>query len=256
MVKALVNWEDPTTASIEPVQDLVSNNFCLKPLVISERYKFWSAEQKMGESLKEFALRIQKISKFCMFENFLDQALCDKFILGLNDQDRNIRPSLLSETNLDFKRSIDIAVRIQSANSDSTSMAKQDHSKIFWVMTKKKQTKTFRQCYYCGEEAHLRRDFPERIRNVRLGILKAMSLRLAEIRINGHEIVMEIDTGSPILIINSRNFYLLGSHYEPTDANFVSFSGHLIKPIGVSEVQDACLFVLMGQTFLEEIGLL
>ncbi|KAF0988302.1 hypothetical protein HZS_5308 [Henneguya salminicola] len=57
MVKALLNGEDPTTASLQTVQDLVSNHFCPKPVVISERYKFWSAYQKMGESIKDFALR-------------------------------------------------------------------------------------------------------------------------------------------------------------------------------------------------------
>ncbi|KAF0987507.1 hypothetical protein HZS_7262 [Henneguya salminicola] len=162
LAKALLNGEDPTTANIKTVQDLVSNHFCPKPLVISERYKFLSTEQQMGESIKDFALRIQKISEFCMLEDFLDQTLRDEIILGFNDPDRNIRPSLLSETNLDFKRSIDIALRIQSTNSHSTRVAKQDHSEIFGVMTKEKQTQTIRQCYCCGEEAHLRRDCPRR----------------------------------------------------------------------------------------------
>ncbi|KAF0987317.1 hypothetical protein HZS_7168 [Henneguya salminicola] len=72
MVKALLNVEDPTTASIETVQYRLSNHFYPKPLVISESYRFESAEQKMGESIKDFALRIQTRSKFCMLENFLD----------------------------------------------------------------------------------------------------------------------------------------------------------------------------------------
>ncbi|KAF0987382.1 hypothetical protein HZS_3566 [Henneguya salminicola] len=31
MVKALLNGEHPTTESIKPIQDLVSNHFCPKP---------------------------------------------------------------------------------------------------------------------------------------------------------------------------------------------------------------------------------
>ncbi|KAF0991058.1 hypothetical protein HZS_1734 [Henneguya salminicola] len=59
-------------------------------------------------------------------------------------------PSLLSKTNLDFKRSVDITVRLQSPNSDSTRMAKQDNREIFWVRTKEKQTQTITRCYCCG----------------------------------------------------------------------------------------------------------
>ncbi|KAF0989146.1 hypothetical protein HZS_6875 [Henneguya salminicola] len=92
MIKALLNGEYPTTVSIKTVQGLVSNHFCPKPLVISERYKFWSAEQYMGVSIKEFALKIQRIREFGVFEDFLDQALRDKFILGFKDSDLKLGP--------------------------------------------------------------------------------------------------------------------------------------------------------------------
>ncbi|KAF0986387.1 hypothetical protein HZS_227 [Henneguya salminicola] len=64
MAKALLNDKDQTTVSINIVQDLVSYHFCLEPLVMSERYNFLSAERQIGESIKDFALRIQKINEF------------------------------------------------------------------------------------------------------------------------------------------------------------------------------------------------
>ncbi|KAF0988304.1 hypothetical protein HZS_5310, partial [Henneguya salminicola] len=216
-----------------------------------------------------------------MLEDFLDQALRDKFILMFKDPGRNITPSLLPETNLDFKRAVDIVVRIQPANSDSTRRAKQDHSEIFRVMTKEKTTQPLDDATVVRKKHVYDETVLEKMRKVRFVILKAMSLRLAEpirhlsdarlkylspfltgILVSGHEIITKIDTGFPISIISSRDFNLLGRHYEPTDANLVSFSGHPIKPIGGSDVQvakghktfkDTCLFVITGQTFLEGI---
>ncbi|KAF0987318.1 hypothetical protein HZS_7169 [Henneguya salminicola] len=71
---------------------------------------------------------------------------------------------------------------------------------------------------------------PERMRNVRFVILKAISLRFAEVR-NRY--------GFPYFVFSSRDFNLLGSHYELTDTNFVSFGGYPNKPIGVSDAQVA-----------------
>ncbi|KAF0988375.1 hypothetical protein HZS_3919 [Henneguya salminicola] len=153
MAKALLNGEDPTTASIKILQNLMSNHFWPNPFFISERYKFWSAEQKMGESIKDFALRIQKIREFCMLEDFLDRPLREKLIFGFKDPDRNIRPSFLFGTNIDFKRLVDVGVRIQSANPDTTRMAKQYHREIFRVMAKEKQSPTIRRCYFCGDRS-------------------------------------------------------------------------------------------------------
>ncbi|KAF0991487.1 hypothetical protein HZS_3604 [Henneguya salminicola] len=108
---------------------------------------------------------------------------------------------------------------------------------------------------FCGAEAHLRRDCP--IGNVKCSfldikgyVLKYSSNKknyyirrlsdaclnyhspvLTRIPVNENEILIEIDTSPSISIISSRDLNLLGSHYEPADAYFVSFSGLPIKPI-------------------------
>ncbi|KAF0988139.1 hypothetical protein HZS_2677 [Henneguya salminicola] len=93
--------------------------FSPKPLILSERYQFWTTSQMEQETISEYSLRIQKMSEFCNFQEFLDQALRDQFLIGFRDVQNNIRALLLAETDLSFKRTVEVAQRIQSSSAEA-----------------------------------------------------------------------------------------------------------------------------------------
>ncbi|KAF0987611.1 hypothetical protein HZS_3423, partial [Henneguya salminicola] len=77
ILKTLVNGQNPGNLPFKMVKSLLDDHFSPQPLVISERYKFMNLSQEEGESLRDFALRLQKHSEKCDFGSFLDDALRD-----------------------------------------------------------------------------------------------------------------------------------------------------------------------------------
>ncbi|KAF0990972.1 hypothetical protein HZS_355 [Henneguya salminicola] len=96
-LKAQLKGVDPCEIEICQAKELLSAHFSPKPLILSERYKFWATSQMEQETISEYSLRIQKMSEFCDFQEFFDQALRDQFIMGFRDVQINIRALLLAE---------------------------------------------------------------------------------------------------------------------------------------------------------------
>ncbi|KAF0985550.1 hypothetical protein HZS_1415, partial [Henneguya salminicola] len=66
--------------------------------IISGRHLRWNKKQSVS---------ILFMSEFCDFQEFIDQALRDQFIIGFRDAKNNIRAFLLAETDLSFKRTVE-----------------------------------------------------------------------------------------------------------------------------------------------------
>lgn len=61
----------------------MQNHF--KPLAsgFAERYKFYNASKNSEESVNEWAVRVRSLAINCEFGGFLDIAIRDKFVMGL-----------------------------------------------------------------------------------------------------------------------------------------------------------------------------
>ena len=62
--------------------------------VVHERFIFWNASQKPGESADEYVLRLRKLADSCEFETQKDSMIRDHIVCGTNDksaQDRLLR---------------------------------------------------------------------------------------------------------------------------------------------------------------------
>ncbi|KAF2888052.1 hypothetical protein ILUMI_18121 [Ignelater luminosus] len=94
--------------------EVLSNQYCLKKLVIDEKYKFYGAQQDPIEDVKSFAVKLKKLSKF------LKDALRDKFVCGLRSE--NIKRKLLTEENVSSDRAFKIAVSMQLAEGKVRAM--------------------------------------------------------------------------------------------------------------------------------------
>ncbi|KAF0985509.1 hypothetical protein HZS_2678, partial [Henneguya salminicola] len=100
------------------------------------------------------------MSEFCDFQEFLDQALRDQFIMGFRDVQNNIRALLLAETGLSFKRIMEVAQRISSSSVEAKliALAKPE---IFRMALHSKSKPDSLVCYGRGENDHYRRDCPK-----------------------------------------------------------------------------------------------
>ena len=64
------------------------------PITIAERYKFYERNQNADETLSEYISAVRKLTELCEFSAFLNEALRDKFVCGMQKQ--NIRKRMLA----------------------------------------------------------------------------------------------------------------------------------------------------------------
>lgn len=67
--------------------------------------------------MNEYLLRLKKLAKFCKFKNVLEENLRDQFIYGLNNE--RLRQRILSEREVTFKRTIELASAMEAAERES-----------------------------------------------------------------------------------------------------------------------------------------
>lgn len=124
---------------------ILLTKFDEKKCVIAERYKFYNRKQQSGETIKDFIAAIKSLSISCLFKSFLDEALRDKLVCGLNNEAMTRR--LLSEDeSLTFEKACEIVDNMEAViksskilNVNQTSEVNQiQKSKLSWEKTQKK----------------------------------------------------------------------------------------------------------------------
>jgi len=88
-----------------------------KPLVIAERYRFYKRCQTASESVTEFLAELRHLSIRCDFGEFLEQALRDRFVVGIRSESAQKR--LLAIANLTLTRALEEAQSMEAADKDS-----------------------------------------------------------------------------------------------------------------------------------------
>ena len=110
------NLSQPTLPKDKTYNDLVGllkKHYNPKPLVISEQFKFNRRNQKEGEKVADYVVEWKRLSVNCDFKNFLDDALRDRFVCGLESE--AIQKKLLAEEKLDFQDAVKLASAMETA---------------------------------------------------------------------------------------------------------------------------------------------
>lgn len=88
-----------------------------KPLVISERFRFYGRSQRENESIADFVADLRRLSISCEFGDFLDQALRDRFVCGVRND--AIQKELLTKDGLTIARAQEVAQGMEAAEANS-----------------------------------------------------------------------------------------------------------------------------------------
>ncbi len=88
-------------------------HFSPKTLVVAERFRFYRRNQGPEENVADFIVALRKLATKCDFGEILNDALRDRVVCGIRDE--NTQKRLLSEATLTLNSAVDLAQSLESA---------------------------------------------------------------------------------------------------------------------------------------------
>ncbi|XP_054709549.1 glucose dehydrogenase [FAD, quinone]-like [Uloborus diversus] len=92
---------------------------------IMERFRFYNLKQG-NEDISTFIVKIKELASKCNFGAFLNDALRDKLVCGL--QSEQIQNKLLSEKDVDFAKASELALAMETASRETKSLKEENQS--------------------------------------------------------------------------------------------------------------------------------
>ena len=170
LIRNLVAPDEPSGKSLVNITDIMKTHLCPEPITIAERFRFYRRVQGSDEPIKGYVAELKSLSSTCKFGGFLNEALRDKFVCGLRDQ--NVQKKLLSMKDLTFNKALEEAISMEIASRDAVELHTDTHPvhalkssqearpKKPWQNRKPPSHKTTRgpqppeRCNKCGYQRH------------------------------------------------------------------------------------------------------
>lgn len=102
--------------SYEDLRQVLRAHFSPAPSEIVQRFRFNSCVRKAGESVVSFLARLRATSEHCNYGDSLEPMLRDRLVCGIGD--KAIQKRLLAEPKLTYKRAVDLARELETADQD------------------------------------------------------------------------------------------------------------------------------------------
>ena len=141
----------PKDTSLANIVQALEKHFNPAPLEIAESFHFGTRSQKPGESIGEYVVALKKLSIHCNFGEFLNRALRDRFVCGLNNV--KIQNKLLTTENITFDKACQIAKSMEMAERNTqefhptTSASAPSEGTVNQIESKRNDEQA---CYRCG----------------------------------------------------------------------------------------------------------
>ncbi|XP_043246076.1 uncharacterized protein LOC122393776 isoform X4 [Amphibalanus amphitrite] len=156
-VKALISPQTLDAASFEEIKNVLKVHFSPAKIEIAERYRFFQRKQSSEESVAEYIASLRKLAVHCSFGLYLDTALRDQFVCGLNDA--RCQKELLCVSSLSLQDAVQHARSYEAVARESaaihptqpTSTADPTHHQVEFVSAGSRG----RSCFRCGSSTHL-----------------------------------------------------------------------------------------------------
>ncbi|UYV60689.1 K02A2.6-like [Cordylochernes scorpioides] len=227
--------------------DLLINkfdDFCEpKKNVIFERFKFFSATQKDGESIDSFITELKGLSTSCEFESQKDSLIRDRIVYGI--QDKALQERLLREPNLTLLKAIEMCktdeiskqqIKIMQNNQNICQIRK--YEKRNTVQNKIKNLKKNSNAKaFCKSSAI--RSLNDETEETVWSIHEAKVVHTLEwkksIIVNGKEICFKLDSGAEVNVLPyTFTRQMKGLEIFQTNRKLTSYTGHEIKIKGIA----------------------
>lgn len=161
LIRNLVAPDPPTEKTFTELVEVVKRHYNPKRNVTLERYNFNSRLRHKGESVSAYVAELRRLTEHCQFGRTLEDMLRDRLVCGI--QDKRIQRRLLMEPNLTYKRALDLAQAMESAEKGTQDLPSQEEEPAdvhgMWSAGKKnsrlgKEKPPEEGCYRCGGKHH------------------------------------------------------------------------------------------------------
>ena len=157
LLRNLTTPDDPATKGLDDIVTLLENHLSPKPLVIAERFRFHKRDQHEGESVTVYVAELRKLSEHCDFKATLGDALGDRLVCGIKNE--NIQKRLLSESDLKLDKAIEIATAMETAARDAVELRHQHRPDSVHKLSKRtpipaKHKNVNKACFRCDRPNH------------------------------------------------------------------------------------------------------
>lgn len=106
--------EDPYLKSYDQLKAKLSEFYAPEPLEIAENYIFHRRRQREEENAQQLMVALQKLSIHCKFGSYLQTALRNQFVFGLQNQ--RIQSRLLEAADLTMEKALKTATTMELAD--------------------------------------------------------------------------------------------------------------------------------------------
>ena len=158
LIRGLVAPDKPSDRSYAELVSLVQEHYSPKPSVSVQRFEFNSCVRQQGESVADFVAALRRLTEHCEFGDTLNDMLCDRVVCGINDG--GIQRHLLAESKLTYKKVLELALSLESADRDARDLQKPSANVAAFVHVLQRPDDAWKRstssalspkpCYRCG----------------------------------------------------------------------------------------------------------
>ena len=136
----------PSEENYSQLLELISEYYNPKPLVTTQRYRFYSRFRQPQESVSAFVAELCSLAKDCEFGAALEENLRDRLVCGVSNP--SIQKRLLSEQKMTFKKAFEIAQSHESVTKDIATLQGATSQEVHQIRD------SHVPCYRCGQTGH------------------------------------------------------------------------------------------------------
>ena len=144
LLTTLMSPEKPSSKKVEELNDILTKHFQPTPIVIAKRYKLYSQDQRETENIATYVAELRKLTKYCDFKTFLNEALRDKLVCSLKNS--RTRKQLLFEKDLTLNKALDLMKCLEKSEQENEVMTEKKSSPPTTMYVMKPQF-VKRKCY-------------------------------------------------------------------------------------------------------------
>jgi len=140
---------DPSRLSRAVQYELENNG---RAVTYTEIFSFYKCNQLPTETVAEYLAELRRLAT-CEFAAFLNEALCDRFVCGLNNS--TMQQKLLSEPNLGLAKACELAQGMEATRKDAKEMQSPPTGVSKESLTNRVGSGSSKPCSRCLGAGHL-----------------------------------------------------------------------------------------------------